>query len=107
MYNNFNPNNNPNNNGFNNYFAQQYFAEQQKIAYYKRKRSNEISSIIKTGLLLGGAILADLFIQTVIVLALQSSPLYDTYKTSSVFQNCFNVVAVHMSAMLIQFALIA
>ncbi len=112
-FNNFNNYNNNNNyNNYNNYYtpnnstinpsiAQQYFQEQQLL----KKRDDEKRAIIKTGVVLGAAILAYLFIQTVIVMALARTQYYQVYKTSSTFQSCFNIVAVHMSSMLIPFLL--
>lgn len=77
------------------------------MAYYKQKRSKDIGSLIGTGVLLGIAVLAYLFIQTVIVLVLKYTPYYDLYEKSPVFQNCFNVVAVHLTSMLIPFSILA
>lgn len=94
------PNQNP---GFN----YQYMQEMQRMAYYKQKRSKDIGSLILTGVLLGAAVLAYLFIQTVFILILKYSPYYDLYENSPIFQNCFNVVAVHLTSMLIPFLILA
>lgn len=97
----YNPNPNPNQNNID------YFQEMQKIAYFKQKRRKERNSLILTGILLGAAILLFLLIQIVIVTILQYSKYYDLYNSSAVFQNCFNVVAVHLTSMLIPFSLFA
>ena len=84
---------NPNGNN-----AQQYYANAQWEAYYRLKRDEERRSLITTGVLFGAAIISYLIIQTIIVAVLMYSPFYEKYQNSAVFQNCFNVLAVHMSS---------
>lgn len=118
--NNYNPNQYPNPNQFQNnnpygyqpnpqqqYNAQMYYQAQQEALQLKHRRNSEMWSLIGTGVLLGGAIIAYLIIMTVIVLALNASKYYSVYETSSTFQNCFNVVAVHLTSMLIPYSLLA
>lgn len=93
---------NPNGNN-----AQQYYANAQWEAYYRLKRDEERRSLITTGVLFGAAIISYLVIQTIIVAVLMYSPFYEKYQNSAVFQNCFNVLAVHMSSMLVPFGLLA
>lgn len=70
----------------------------------KRKQRN---SLIKDGFIIGATILVYLIVQTVAVLILQKSSLYSVYQSSSLFQNAFNVIAVHVCSMLIPFSLMA
>ena len=84
-----------------------YFMEMQRLAYYKQKRSRDIQSLLGIGVLLGAAILALLFMQVIIVSALQLTPYRNVYDTSAAFQNYFNVIAVHATSMLLPFLLFA
>lgn len=85
----------------------QHLQQMAHQAEIKQKRSKQISGIIGTGFLLGAAIIAYLLIQTVFVFALQASPYFSVYETSSVFQSCFNIIAVHIGSMLIPFTVMA
>ncbi len=85
----------------------QYLQQMAHQAEVKRMRGKQRSGIIGLGFLLGATIIAYLIIQTVFVLILQGSSYYQTYLTSSTFQSCFNIVAVHMTSMLIPFTVMA
>ncbi|MCR5208523.1 MAG: CPBP family intramembrane metalloprotease [Eubacterium sp.] len=94
-----------------NYYQQppvnSYLEQYQATLYYREKRRRERNTLIGIGFLLGGVLIAYLFIQTVIVLMLQRSKYYSVYETSAAFQNCFNMVAIHFSSLLIPYVIFA
>ena len=75
--------------------------------YYKLKRKSEIKELIVTGLVIGGTLIAELIIQSVIVVILMLSKKYDVYLESSLFQNTFNIIAVHILSMMLPFYLMS
>lgn len=71
------------------------------------KRKKEKREIIKTGLILGGAIVAFLVIQILSVSVLGALGLDDLYSKSSLFQSCFGVIAIHICSILLPFSIAA
>lgn len=80
-------------------------AEWQKTMYYKGLRKKERNEIIAKGFALGGAIIAMLIIETIIVLALNAAGKYSLMETNATFANCFNIFAAHICGMAIPFTL--
>lgn len=76
-------------------------------AYYMKKRSEEKHDLVVKGVIIGATIISYLIIQTVLVFILQSSKYWQTYNSSALFQNCFNIVAVHICSMAIPFSVMA
>lgn len=87
----------------NNFYYPQPNPYQQR-AYYQKKEKKEILS---AGFMLGGAILAYLFMQSIAISLLSIFGLKSVYENSSMMQNFFNVIAVHIFSMLIPFGALA
>ena len=81
--------------------------ELQRMAYYQEKRRKERNEIIRTGMVLGATIIAFIFMQFAAIAVLAALGLRDNYEASSTFQNAFNVLAVHLAAITVPFALMA
>lgn len=81
--------------------------ELSQMAYYQQKRDKEKSELIKTGVVIGSAIMAYLIIQTVLSLFIAQGELKEIYQTSPLFQNCFSMIAVHFCSLFIPFSLSA
>ncbi|MBE6740876.1 MAG: CPBP family intramembrane metalloprotease [Ruminococcaceae bacterium] len=75
--------------------------------YFQLKRKTEIKELIVTGLVIGATLIASLLIQTVAVVVLMLSKKYDVYLESSLFQNTFNIIAVHILSMMVPFYLMS
>lgn len=97
------------NNYYNGSYYQPPFANQQleQMAYYENKRKQEKRQLIRTGLLLGGSILAYLIIQTVITLVVLKDDMKTLYDTSAVFANCYGMIVVHLCSVALPFGLMA
>lgn len=87
--------------------AQPYQTEinKQGEAYLKRKK--DINELIATGFIIGTVIVIFLVMQVIAVTLLSILGLNDIYSSSSLFQNCFNIVAVHLFALTIPFGIMA
>lgn len=101
-------------NNFNNTYyqppvGQKYMTPQmQQMAYYEQKRRAQKSEIIKTGVVLGTAIIAYIIIQTVLSAVLIGNPtLYKLFNSSPSFQYSLNIVCIHFCAMLVPFGFAA
>lgn len=81
--------------------------ELQRMAYYKSKRKKEINSLILTGIAIGITIIVQLLMQMLSAGAMAALGLYDVYMSSSLFQNCFNVIGVHILSLAIPFGIMA
>lgn len=79
----------------------------QKMAYYKSKRKKEINSLILTGIAIGVTIIVQLLMQVIASGSIMALGLYDVYLSSSLFQNCFNVIAVHILSLALPFGIMA
>jgi len=79
----------------------------QQHLYYKNKRNQEKRELIKTGLIIGGTLVASLVIQVVLASFLQLSDYYSAYQNSSLFQNAFNIIAVDICALIIPYFLMS
>lgn len=79
----------------------------QKAAYYRTKRNKERNNIILTGIVIGIAIISVLFIQVIAVSAIEVLGYMQIFNTSSVFQSCFNVIAVHLLSITVPFGLMS
>lgn len=77
------------------------------MAYYEQKRKSEKNGLIKTGILIGIAILAYLFIQSAISDIFLTGDILELYKTSSIFNSCFGMIASHFCSVLIPFGAMA
>lgn len=77
---------------------------QNQIKLGKKQQRKEI---IKTGLLLGGCLIAYLFIQTFFSQLLVTLGYNESYNASKSFQYGFNVIAVHLTSMMIPFLTMA
>ncbi len=71
------------------------------------KKRSEKSALIKDGVLFGATIIATLLIQVILVLALGKTQYYSLFDSSCIFQNSFNVLAVHIASMLIPYSILA
>lgn len=78
-----------------------------RSAYYKLKAKNERREIRKLGNILGLTLMCFTLFQFVAVFFLNIFGLYDTYMSSSVFQNCFSILGVHIFAVTLPFAIVA
>ena len=94
-------------NGANPYQQQQYNEQLRRQMYNSMLRRNEIKQLISDGVIIGATILVYLIVQVIIVSLLQGSKYYSVYESSSTFQNCFNVIAVHLMSMAIPFSVMA
>lgn len=84
------------------YYPPQDFYYQKKIVQQREKRE-----ILSAGLVLGGTMIAYLLLQTVAVKFLNISGLKSVYDQSSMVQNLFNVLGVHLFSMLLPFGAMA
>lgn len=75
--------------------------------YKKLLHRHEGREIMSAGFALGSAIIAYLFLQTIAASSLEILGLSEAYHQSSMFQNLFNVVAVHIFSMLLPFGAMA
>lgn len=73
----------------------------------KQAQRAEKREIMTAGFALGGVIIAYLFLQSIAVSFLKATPYMDTYSRSSMFQNLFNVLAIHLFSMLLPFGALA
>lgn len=90
-----------------NYYQYQY-ANYQNFAYQKKLyNKQEKREIITAGFMLGATIIATLIMQVIAVSALSLLGLKGIYDDSSMFQNLYNVLAVHILSMLIPFGVMA
>lgn len=78
-----------------------------QMAYYENKRRKERNNLILIGLVIGGAIMGYLIIQTILAMLIQTGRLYELYQSSPLFQNCFSIIAVHFCSLFIPFSLVA
>lgn len=76
-----------------------------RAAYLKRKK--DINELIAAGFIIGGVIVIYLIMQVIAVSVLSAMGLNDVYNNSSLFQNCFNIVAVHLLALTFPFGIMA
>jgi membrane protease YdiL (CAAX protease family) len=84
-----------------NYNQNTYYTNQwQQLAYYKMKRKKEKNEILTAGFLIGCAIVGLLILETILSLLLYKFNIYDVYTSSALFQNCFNIIAVHFPMLL-------
>ncbi len=81
--------------------------EMRKAAYYRAKRNKERNNIILMGVVIGIAIISYLIIQIIAVAAMEVLGYMEIFDTSSVFQNCFNVIAVHLLSITVPFGLLS
>lgn len=88
---------------------QRYMTPQmQQMAYYEQKRRTEKSEIIKTGVVLGSAIILYIVIQTVLSAVIIGNPMLNRlFDSSPSFQYSVNIICIHFCAMLIPFGLSA
>ena len=77
--------------------------ENQWQQYYEKKRTTEIKELIVTGLAIGATLVFSLVIQLEARIALYFTNLYDAFLKSSLFQNTFNIIAVHILSMIIPY----
>lgn len=77
----------------------------QSAAYLRRKR--DINELISAGFIIGAVIVIYLIMQIIAVTVLSVMGLNDIYSSSSLFQNCFNIVAVHLFSLTIPFGIMA
>ena len=88
-------------------FYQPNIEAYEQMAYYHQKRRKEKKELIITGVVIGLAIIAYLFIQTIASGLLLTGQLRGLYLTSPVFQNAFNIICVHFCSLLLPFSLMA
>ena len=86
-------------------YSPQTAQEIKKQQYYQEKRRKEKNELLLKGVVIGGAILAMLIIEIILVTAMQILGYYELYETSALFENCFNIFAVHICAMAIPFTI--
>lgn len=93
----------------NNFYPQQpYQIPQASPKQYKRMmQKKEKHEILTAGFGLGATIIAYLFMQTLVSSWLNTSGYREIYDHSSMFQSYFNVIGVHIIAMLIPFSILA
>lgn len=84
------------------YYPQRDFYYQKRLAQQREKRE-----IISAGFMLGGATIAYLFMQSIAINTLKITGLMSIYEQSSMMQNLFNVIGVHIFSMLIPFSIMA
>lgn len=97
-------------NNFNNgsyYYPPISDSKLEQMAYYEQKRKAEKSELIRTGILIGIAILAYVMIQTIISGIVLKGELKELYQTSSIFNNSFVMIASHFCSVLLPFGLMA
>lgn len=87
--------------------GQPYQTETDKYGTAYLKRKKEINELIGTGFIIGAVIVIFLIIQVIAVTLLSVMGLYDVYSSSSLFQNCFNIVGLHLLALTIPFGIMA
>lgn len=95
------------NNQYNPQLNQQYNEYTRQMMYYTAKKRKQMESIIIDSFFIGGAIIAYLIIETIIVAVLQSTPYYTLYEKSPAFQYAFNMLAVHIISISIPFSVMA
>lgn len=91
-------------------FQNFYSANQQMASDFLRfeqKRREQKRDLRIVGVVIGCAIVAYLVIQLLVSSALQLFGLADLYSNSPLFQNCFNIIAVHICSLLLPFGVVA
>lgn len=78
-----------------------------EMMYYKNKRSQERKELIVTGIAIGGAIIAYIIMQGIASSFLLFGGIRDLYSESSLFQNCFNIIGVHLFSMALPFGIMS
>jgi membrane protease YdiL (CAAX protease family) len=103
-------------NNQNNYFNGTYYqppnSNQYQTNYVNQdltrlKRKNEIKELITSGFVIGTMIVVYLLVQSFAVILLEPLGLEEIYNSSSLFQNCFSIIFVHLLSVTMPFGLIA
>lgn len=106
----YNPNQNPNQNQayyqYQQANQQAYQAMMFKQQIEKGKKAQRCE-LIKTGLLLGGALIMYILIPHIMFSFLSAFNVMDAYQNSVAFQYGFNVIAAHLTSILIPFGIMA
>lgn len=92
------------------YFQPAFLGDQSPLAElneFEQKRNAQKSEIIKAGLLIGGAILGYLIVQTIASTVFLKGDFKDLYESSAIFSNTFNMLAVHFAALFLPFTIMA
>lgn len=92
-----------NQNAYNSQFNNQLYS----MMYYKNKRSKEKKELIVTGIAIGSTIIAYIIVQSIVSSLLLFGDIMDLYSKSSLFQNCYNIIGVHLLSMAIPFGIMS
>lgn len=78
-----------------------------EMMYYKNKRSKEKQELVVTGIAIGSTIIAYIILYSLSSSILILPGLKDLYSSSPLFQNCFNVIGVHLLSMAVPFGIMS
>ena len=103
-------------NRYQNYNQQNYNEQQLRKEYYEylqnemrenTLRRREKNSLIATGIAIGAALIVQLIIEIILVSALKPLNIYELFNSSSLFQNCYNVLVADLCGLGIPFTVLA